>query len=316
MLKERRNKPNCTKETSKERESETSPIASSDVDNNTAPSIVPNLQPRFQFCGNCDYKSLKRSGLVVHVIRKHPFSKTALPPPLKKRHNRRSTLLHCSHHCDFQTKEQIKMKIHESHHEKKSTYECIFCTYSVKTAEFLRFHLKRDHPESLVGEVPSVSELSFIATKEEFYYSDLNKKIKFVYCGDCDFRTYARSILKNHIKNLHPESLTALPPLLSRKDVTPDFLICTYCNHRATPPSSLIYHERLHRKKSDHQCPLCSYSVSHLQQLNYHLSHDHDEQRSNENSSSTTSIDVLPVSVLFFTFLTIKFSNFLCALLG
>ncbi len=189
------------------------------------------------------------------------------------------------------------MDWHESHHLKKSTYECIFCTYSVKTAEYLRFHLKRDHSGSQVGEIPSVRELSFIATKEEFYYSSRNKKSKYINCGDCDFRTYARSILTNHVKNLHTESTTALPPLLSRKVLTPDFLRCSYCNHRATPPSSLIYHERLHRKKSDHQCPLCSYSVSNLQQLDHHLNHDHDEQRSNEND---TSIEILTVCVYFF----------------
>jgi len=41
----------------------------------------------------------------------------------------------------------------------------------VKTAQFLQFHLKRDHPESLVGGVPSIGELYFIATKEKVHHS-------------------------------------------------------------------------------------------------------------------------------------------------
>lgn len=130
---------------------------------------------RYQFCGDCDYKNPLRSGLVAHVNRTHPFSKTALPPPLKKGCIHKTVQLHCSHRCDYQTTSKIQMDLHERHHTKKSTYECIFCTYSVKTAEYLRFHLKRDHPESLVGGVPSVSELSFIATKEKVEYSGSSK---------------------------------------------------------------------------------------------------------------------------------------------
>jgi len=130
-----------------------------------------NRRRRYQFCGDCDYKNAFRCALVAHVNTTHPSSKTALPPPMKKVRVPKSIQLHCSHRCDYQTTSKIQMEEHENYHTKKSIYECIFCTYSVKTAQFLQFHLKRDHPESLVGGVPSVGELSFIATKEKVHHS-------------------------------------------------------------------------------------------------------------------------------------------------
>ncbi len=130
-----------------------------------------NRRRRYQFCGDCDYKNAFRCALVAHVNTTHPSSKTALPPPMKKVRVPKSIQLHCSHRCDYQTTSKIQMEEHENYHTKKSTYECIFCTYSVKTAQFLQFHLKRDHPESLVGGVPSIGELYFIATKEKVHHS-------------------------------------------------------------------------------------------------------------------------------------------------
>lgn len=265
---------------------------------------------RYQHCGDCDYKNVNRAMLVAHVKRKHRSSKTALPPPLKKG-TRPSIRLRCSHHCDYQTTNKVELKMHESRHQNKSTYQCLICTYSVNTAENLRFHMKRDHPESKV--IPSANELSALASKEKFYVCagpNNGRKIKYKYCGDCDFHTYKRSTLVTHVQTLHPKSTTALPPL-SRKNRTPDSFRCSHCNHKASSSSSLKQHELLHRIKSDNQCPFCTYSTSQLAHLNNHLNNDHLEDK--DHSDHSMVVDTVPVfshiiEILLAVFLKLCFS--------
>lgn len=255
-------------------------------------NLISGHRKRYQFCGDCDYKNVSRAYLIAHIKRKHPSSKTALPPPPKKG-VAPSIRLRCSHHCDYQTTNKVKIEEHENRHKRKSTYQCLFCSYSVATAQFLRFHLKRDHPASIVGEIPSVSELSVAATKEKFYAYGPNNSIrrKYLHCGDCDFHTVKRSTLVTHVKTLHPTSTTALPPLL-RKKLAPGTLQCAHCNHRAASLDSLKHHQRLHRDRSEHTCPFCSYSVSNLSHLNYHMNHDH-VQASHNDSKEDISVNVI-----------------------
>ncbi len=170
---------------------------------------------RYQFCGDCDFKSVRRSVLALHVKKQHPSPSSSLDPPLEKENSRPSILLHCSHQCKYQTPSRINLKRHETRHKRKSSFQCQFCSYSVKTARILSFHLKHDHPGNQAAQIPSVRESSVLPIQEKFYfYGSINnrRKMKFKYCCDCNYRTTARSRLVIHVQTRHPKSKTALPP--------------------------------------------------------------------------------------------------------
>jgi len=68
------------------------------------------------------------------------------------------------------------------------------------------WYLKRDHSENEVGKIPSVGEFADLALKEKKLLSwpqqEQEKNISSEpYCGDCNFNTYARSMLVTHVKS-------------------------------------------------------------------------------------------------------------------
>ena len=155
----------------------------------------------------------------------------------------------------------------------------------MKTVRYLSIHLNRDHPASKVGEVPSVSELSIIATNQKFHFFGPNKtqKKKYIYCGDCDFNTYRRSTLVTHVKKFHPESASALPPPLQQQHQSGSYT-SSYCSLFFQTLKGLKHHEMLHPRKSNYQCEFCSYSVSSQRHLKKHLNEVHPQW--SEDSSS------------------------------
>lgn len=52
---------------------------------------------------------------------------------------------------------------------------------------------------------------------------------------------------------------------------------CSYCSQRVKSLGSLKIHEMFHLKKSNHQCPSCSYSVRTLNHLMKHLNKAHSD---------------------------------------
>ncbi len=252
------------------------------------------VRKRYQICGDCDYKNVRRSRLVVHVMRKHPYSKTALPPP-PKRGVRKSMMLHCSsHQCNYQTISRIDLLMHQMilHGERSMHHQCQFCSYSVFSARYLSFHVQRNHPENEVGERPPVRDLSVFTVKDkfDFYNPRKFKKIKYQHCGDCNFKAYMRSTIVAHVKKCHPQSSTALPTSLKQKFQPVDSYSCSYCSHCFTSHLNLKHHEMLHRRKSDHQCEFSSYSVGTPGHLMEHMNQVHSQVWTNDDSSEDGNI--------------------------
>lgn len=101
-------------------------------------------------------------------------------------------------------------------------------------------------------------------TKEEWYYSGTKKKIRqrYQFCGDCNFKTSSRQILKLHAKHKHPSSTVVK---------------CSLCEYSTKDVQCTKQHKKPHQKKSehDHECPLCSYSVAQYKNLAEHLNIHH-----------------------------------------
>lgn len=255
----------------------------------TSPSGV---RRRYQICGDCDYKTVHRSRLVAHVMRKHPCSKTALPPP-PKNGVRKTMKLYCHHQCNYQTISRIDLLMHQMIlHGKKSMYQCQFCSYSVFSARYLSIHVQRNHPENEISERPPVRDLSVFAVKDnlDFYNPRKFKKVKYQHCGDCNFKAYMRSTIVSHVKKWHPQSSTALPTSLKQNCKPADSYSCSYFGHRFTSPLNLKNHEMLHRRKSDHQCEFCSYSVGTHGHLMKHMNQVHSQVWTNDDSSEDGNI--------------------------
>ena len=147
--------------------------------------------------------------------------------------------------------------------------------------------------------------------REKYYYYGRNNSLrkKYHYCGDCPYRAFHKKPLISHAKRLHPSSTTALPPPKIKPPKKPKrksrrlnnisnnkILIdrhhiakfgCSQCEFRTNFPHRMKRHKELHKKKSDHQCSLCSYSAKRKRDVYAHMKSFH---KSNNNKVLILSI--------------------------
>jgi len=130
---------------------------------------------RFNFCGDCAYKTFTRHSLVKHIELHHPYSTTALPPQKRYRKAGRQDLLKKKRpkrqqkgikersfdQCKYKTEQRHELRKHEMTHQRKINDHCLFCS---KTIKLLSAHLKKDHPErnGLINQVRSMSTFSYL----------------------------------------------------------------------------------------------------------------------------------------------------------
>lgn len=160
---------------------------------------------RYNFCGDCAYKTFSRHSLVLHIDLHHPYSTTALPPrrrqkPLKtgrqnlvnkKRPKRQVKGINkrSFDHCKYKTDQKHELEKHEMTHQSKINDHCLFCS---KTIKLLSAHLKKDHPErnELINQVRSMSNFLYLYSFFIFilyflsiYYSTVARFIHISYDG-------------------------------------------------------------------------------------------------------------------------------------
>lgn len=137
--------------------------------------------------------------------------------------------------------------------------------------------------------------------EEEWHYYGPNNSLrkKFLFCGDCSYKSHNRYVLMAHVQTAHPTSNTALPTMEDDKAKQPTtgtfkvwgecsqpaevwkesphfvHLECPSCEYRAKQLTYLERHKAHHQIKSDFKCPLCTYSVNEQKQIIYHLKHHH-----------------------------------------
>lgn len=130
---------------------------------------------RYNFCGDCAYKTFTRHSLVKHIELHHPYSTTALPPQKRHRKAGRQDLLKKKRlkrqqkaikkgsfdHCKIKTGQLHELEKHEMTHQWKVNDHCLFCS---KTIKQLSAHLKKDHPErnELINQVRSMSTFLYL----------------------------------------------------------------------------------------------------------------------------------------------------------
>lgn len=136
--------------------------------------------------------------------------------------------------------------------------------------------------------------------EEEWYYYGPNNSLrkKFLFCGDCSYKSHNRYVLMAHVQTEHPTSDTALlsmeddkvkqpttgtfkvlgehsKPELGKESPHSVRLECPSCEYRAKQLTYMERHKAHHQIKSDYKCPLCTYSVNEQKQIIYHLKHHH-----------------------------------------
>ena len=112
--------------------------------------------------------------------------------------------------------------------------------------------------------------------REEWYVPPSGKRTRYIYCGDCDYRTVARYYLKRHAEIMHPSSTTA-NPVQPPKEAWTKLRRCAHCDFSSTNKRQFIRHQVFHENKSEHQCTQCSFSGTTIYQLKMHLARNHRE---------------------------------------
>ena len=137
-------------------------------------------------------------------------------------------------------------------------------------------------------------------SREEWYNPPCGKRLRYIYCEDCDFRTVARKLLKRHAEIKHTSSTTAMVPPAQLPHLKIEMRYkCSMCNFQTEKAKRFQNHEALHRIKSAFQCPFCSYSISQNSNLSRHVNRQHPSQK--EPNSIVENAESSIVKVYLFT---------------
>ncbi len=103
-----------------------------------------------------------------------------------------------------------------------------------------------------------------------------------LFCGVCGFETTSNVSLNLHIKEKHLVSTMALQPSTTNKEKYK--FPCLLCPFKAQSKRAFEQHNTCHRNQAKYQCPVCSYSVDNLGNLNRHLG-IHSEENGEDNNT-------------------------------
>lgn len=232
---------------------------------------------RFKFCNDCDFKTIERSSLVEHVKSQHSSSTTALPSPSRIGRPTRKNEEGEWHYFGPNLSKRTRFKF------------CGDCSYKTTDWRELLTHVKKYHPSTTTPlpkkgrpkPEPPPPKTSHVRTEEEeWYIGPDNKRKKYQFCGDCDYKVRTRESLQAHVKSWHPSSTTALPPPLKIGRPPPPPTHCSFenCSFQTTHKIKLTMHEKHHREKSAHRCLICNYSTTTIKHLGIHVKRDHPER--------------------------------------
>lgn len=139
--------------------------------------------------------------------------------------------------------------------------------------------------------------------REEYYTSYNGKKRRYMFCGDCDYKTLTWKALGVHVNVMHPSSTTA-HPLRPSTRIAGTWMQCAECDFGTCVKRSMRLHMEGHQRKSTHQCRLCSFSGEKYRQLVRHLNRDHSNTRM-EPSEVENQLYIFSFEHLIFLFFII-----------
>ena len=151
-----------------------------------------------------------------------------------------------------------------------------------------------------------------VVAEDEWYRPPKGQPIRYLLCGECDYKSTTAIRLENHVERMHPKARLPLSSIKSSSEVEATSkkkppakskvsssrnakskqqqkspgssltksgprlkLKCRECGFRTNEESYLANHKTLHVIKAAHQCPLCSYSVGNEGHLARHVKRDH-----------------------------------------
>ena len=107
-------------------------------------------------------------------------------------------------------------------------------------------------------------------SKVQWHFLPGGTKEKYILCGDCKYQTTSQVSLDSHIKEKHFIPTTTHQTTTMNKEKSK--FHCVHCPFKARGKRDFEKHITCHRNQAaKYQCPLCSYSVHLLCNLNVHL---------------------------------------------
>ena len=123
-------------------------------------------------------------------------------------------------------------------------------------------------------------------SKVQWHFLPGGTKEKHILCGDCKYQTTSQVSLDLHIQEMHPIPSTTTHQMSTTSKERFKFQ-CVHCPFKTRGKRGFEQHNSCHRDQAaKYQCPLCSYSVHLLCNLNVHLklhSGEIDEAKSTDN---------------------------------
>jgi len=147
---------------------------------------------------------------------------------------------------------------------------------------------------------------------EDWYYygSNKSKRMRYLFCGDCNFKTHQRSYLVAHVKSQHTSSTTAFPSprktLLTKKGRRAQLIEieCAFdhCTYKTKQQFKWKKHETSHRRKSNHNCLICSYSTRTITLLKIHVQRDHPQGKDSDEELLINQVRKMPSKLCYIPF--------------
>ncbi|XP_014208850.1 zinc finger protein 347 isoform X1 [Copidosoma floridanum] len=237
-------------------------------------------------CQYCTFVAATVISINAHNTREHASGK----PPIKEVP---VTEYDC-HRCDFKSKCRKTMQLHLKGHEHKANdqgmYNCNMCVYETNSKMGLQRHIsiKHNKPRREAAKLdPNASH-----NCDQCEFKCMNAKLmewhkkqhsappnaeegRVYFCDHCDFSTWAKSQLNQHIKRKHKPDESGIEVVVKKQNGFP----CEHCDYVSKNKHSLKVHfMRKHCEEYNHECLTCGKKYKVKADLTNHIRFQHREQ--------------------------------------
>ena len=230
--------------------------------------------------------------------------------------NRKSSEYSCNH-CDYKTKEKVRLKIHnETVHEKtgyscnqceyktnekgrlkihkesvheKIDYSCNQCDYMSKEEDHLKSHINSIHENMNDGEEFQISTQETIEdSRTRRKLTTLGKDIN-LKCTKCEWSSKSKTLLNRHMLRDHEESQrTVINPTLATRTITPEKE--TQIEDKNSRKKKMTAVKKYVSKRI--KCEQCDMKFNKIERFNSHMDSDHKENKEIAHSSNKVTLPV------------------------
>jgi KRAB domain-containing zinc finger protein len=243
---------------------------------------IVHLGIRDKVCSECDFKSGYTKDLNYHLYKVHGIGRK----PIEHR---------CPYtNCEYTTKRKYFIEEHVKRRHLDQTL-CSYCDFQASGRHELELHLRHEHGrgrDTICGyegcEYTAINEYRI-----SLHRNEVHLRIKDKECSYCDYRTYRKTHLKNHVLNVHEKSNAGfqcpiencVKVLASAQNLKLHVQaihlkvkgkMCPLCDYSATLDKTLQNHiNTIHKKEKRFQCPLCDVQAYDKTQALVHIDKVH-----------------------------------------